>query len=72
MNEDNYTKVYFGPSSRVAHLVGNTHRQVEIQSVCGKFPRWFLGWLGTGDQDEIDRAQALPLCRHCKTFSERT
>jgi transposase len=51
-------------TARTAHLVRRTHYGSRV-SACGRFP-WPNEWLGTGSQDEYERAAALPLCKLCE------
>lgn len=37
---------------------------------CGYSPRLFVAWLGSGSQDEEDRANALPTCPRCLKLSD--
>lgn len=45
---------YLGSIGALAHV-----------AVCGMSPSWFNDWLGSGDQDEYERAAQLPPCRRC-------
>lgn len=61
-----YTRVY-RRRSREAHL-----REAVTFTGCGG-PRAFRdwnGWLGTGSQEEYERAAALPLCGTCFRWRE--
>lgn len=50
------------PRGRVAHAIpfGESYSK----SLCGLYP-WTTGWMGTGNQDEYDRAASLPVCQRC-------
>jgi protein-tyrosine phosphatase len=57
-------RLYLRRGSR-AHLsppFGGGSRYV----LCAAEPTWPGEWLGTGSQEEYDRAASLPICRHCK------
>lgn len=59
-----YTRVYETKYSRVCHLLHASHGPSDIAEVeCGDLRR---EWLGTGSQNEIERAAALPLCADCE------
>lgn len=38
--------------------------------LCGRELQWGEYWLGTGTQDEIDKARRMPLCIRCMRRSE--
>jgi hypothetical protein len=56
-----YERRYFRTGG-VAHLVPIGS---EI-SLCNRWSGWEHRWLGTGSQDEIDRARELTMCRRCE------
>jgi len=59
------TRVYTR-RGRSAHLMAPTGTMRPQGIVlCPVRPRWPDEWLGTGNQDEHDRAAALPLCVPC-------
>lgn len=58
-----YRRVYL-PSGRRAHLSPPFSAR---SGLCAIAPEWPADWLGTGSQDEYDRAAALPLCRRCQS-----
>lgn len=48
---------------RVVHAI---RRSSEVIGRCGMGPGWLSSeWLGTGSQDEYDRAAELPKCKRC-------
>lgn len=51
----------------VTHALRRRSRGLDVLSRCGREPRWFdpAGWLGTGNQQEYERAAQLPKCRQC-------
>jgi hypothetical protein len=59
-----YTRYYVGRYSRIAHLAPNgANVYGEHATSCGKWVDRF--WLGTGSQDEYDRAAHLSTCDRC-------
>lgn len=47
------------------HLVDDAE-STHCPAACGLPPSWFReGWLGTGNQEEYERAATLPRCRRC-------
>lgn len=66
MTGDTYTRVYT-PQGRVAHLMRPYGAGGECTTLCPVVPvvAWPGEWLGTGDQEEYERAEALPLCAVC-------
>lgn len=62
-----YTRVYVGPYSKIAHLVYADQSHWGQLTLCGQEMRvWRDDWLGTGSQDEIDHAAELSLCVKCE------
>lgn len=39
---------------------------------CGMEPTWPDKWLGSGTQDEYDRAAELPVCKNCMRIANHT
>jgi hypothetical protein len=73
----NYSFRYTSPQAKTKHAVRNKIGTGEIASSyasapCGGSPVWFSpsGWLGTGNQDEYERNDLLPLCKRCKFILE--
>jgi hypothetical protein len=67
MSAGGYTRVYT-PQGQVAHLMrpiaagpADDYRH----ALCPSVPPGDSQWLGTGDQAEYERAEALPLCAAC-------
>jgi hypothetical protein len=60
-----YTRVYVGRGKK-AHLRPNDSGRYFVAR-CGVAPAWYdpNGWYGTGSQEEIDKAKAMPLCKRC-------
>lgn len=52
---------------RVTHALKRRNGRLDTVSRCGREPKWFdpAGWLGTGNQQEYERAAQLPKCRRC-------
>jgi hypothetical protein len=68
----NYSFRYTSAQAKTKHAVRNKIGTSEIASdyasaPCGRSPVWFSpsGWLGTGNQEEYERNDALPLCKRC-------
>ena len=67
--QEGFSLVYY-KSGRMAHLaltgMVNVRRREPIfgGSLCNRVP-WWKEPLGTGSQDEYERARALPLCPAC-------
>jgi protein-tyrosine phosphatase len=61
---DECTRVYT-PAGRRAHLLPVTSVLPRGSVLCRVDPPWDHGWLGTGSQEEHDRAAALPVCTSC-------
>jgi hypothetical protein len=59
LHEHTWTRVY-KRGQREAHI-----KELVYSAHARKPDRWFDGWLGTGSQEEYDRAAAMPLCPHC-------
>lgn len=59
-----YVMVYTrrGTVTHFAYYSGMTGNRLAL---CHAHPRWPDNWFGTGNQDEIDKAEALPLCARC-------
>jgi hypothetical protein len=56
-----YARLY-APRGKLAHLSPPWARG---DVLCRDDPRALEDWLGTGSQDEYDRAASLPLCGRC-------
>ena len=56
------TRVY-AQYGRMAHLVYPEHPAQFGQALCRRFPR--TAWLGTGSQEEYERAARMRLCPRC-------
>lgn len=66
-----YTLVYLEGGTRT-HLLDDLLSPNEPNSVlCGRTPFWPSLWLGTGTQDEYERAETLPVCAGCTREAER-
>jgi hypothetical protein len=50
---------------RVTHFARYQHPQMDRLALCSVHPRWPWTWYGTGNQDEIDKAESMPLCTRC-------
>lgn len=62
---DECTRAY-APRGKMAHLLPGTPQSGKYAStLCLRYPRPGASWLGTGSQDEYDKAAALPLCGKC-------
>jgi len=61
-DSDGTSRVYT-PSGRRAHTVWADRGSFASCIYCGYIPEWPNGWLGTGDQKEIDKALSLPYCK---------
>lgn len=61
--------VYYA-KGRMAHLMtmGEVNSQLGLGPVCKRVPWWHVP-LGTGTQDEYERARALPLCPACRAWA---
>lgn len=60
VTQDCMDVVYHGPRSKESHL----KHFISSTSMCGQWPKnW--SWLGLEDQNQRDRARALPICRGC-------
>lgn len=66
--EADYDRVYL-PYGKLAHLKAPYNT---MSAVCLRMPGCRGEWLGTGSQDEHDRAASLPLCRRCQHFLRTT
>jgi hypothetical protein len=53
--------------SKVSHLLRPNHSPNDGYGLayCGASPQFMMHWYGTGNQNEIDRAVTLPLCKRC-------
>lgn len=69
MNE--FTRVYSSKRASVAHLLPSGVSPNSAKTVmCGRGPALTVGgwaWLGTGSQNEIDKANGLRTCKDCET-----
>lgn len=65
MSGDDYTRV-FTAAGTVAHVLGwgQSPNRIGETALCGR-SAWPDYWHGTGSQDELERAQDLPLCVSC-------
>lgn len=64
---DDYTRVYTDGGT-VAHLLDPLLSPNSPNSaLCGRTP-WLTLWMGTGTQDEHERAQDLKLCAPCQAI----
>ena len=63
-----YTRVYTSAAARVAHLRPDWRGGDRV--LCPAESRLLVGWLGTGSQEEYDRAAALPTCKRCEKIAE--
>jgi hypothetical protein len=63
---DEHTRVY-APRGRIAHLLrpGGQPAAGRPLALCLLYPRLHTSWLGTGSQEEYDKAASLPLCGKC-------
>jgi hypothetical protein len=59
----------YAPGRPVAHLLDGSATEYAL-TLCGA-ERDGRGWWGTGSQDEIDKAAALPLCTGCQVERHR-
>jgi hypothetical protein len=55
-----YTRMYV-KRGRVSHAVDTLFGNGG--AVCGVYP--WMGWYGTGSQDEYDKAASMPRCQRC-------
>lgn len=56
------------PRGEVTHIKAHTADNGSIAypaALCGRSPRYFDVWRGTGNQTEHDKARRLPLCAPC-------
>ena len=56
----------------VAHLLtyGTSYQQAPYSAAwCRYTPQWGTPWLGSGSQNERDRATRLPVCKRCLTVA---
>lgn len=61
--------LYYGHTT---HLVDTIVSNVDHGHVlCGRTPVWPMTWMGTGSQEEHDRAAAQPICRVCRDRLDR-
>lgn len=67
------TLVYLG-TANVAHVLppGQSPNEGPGRAACNRTPDWLVPWMGTGSQDEYDRAATLPLCVSCRQALART
>lgn len=70
VNLNLYTRVYVS-RGKVAHLRQNDSGRYFVAR-CGTAPVWYdpNGWYGTGNQEEIDKAKEMPLCKRCMMLLE--
>lgn len=56
--------------NKVKHAVAAKNVPVEQYDVsyCGRGPRLWFDWFGTGDQEERDKLERLPECKLCINF----
>lgn len=58
---------------RVAHLLGygiDYGSQPYVAAYCRYRPQWGAAWLGSGTQDEEDKANRLPTCKRCNAAAQ--
>ena len=62
----------YTPRGRMAHLLrpGDQPSAGRAPALCLRYPRPGASWLGTGSQDEYDKAAALPLCGKCDAVAK--
>lgn len=61
----NVTFVY-GKTAKFTHILGPGKSANEASSApCGAGATGIFLWLGTGSQDEYDKAESLPMCKRC-------
>lgn len=66
-----YTRVYT-EGGTVAHLLdGLLSPNQPNSALCGRSPAWPGLWLGTGTQDEAERALDLRTCEPCLAVWDR-
>ncbi len=62
---DDCFRVYL-PWGAVTHLLSPYDSpNSAFPALCGRRPRLFTDWLGTGSQSEYETAERLPLCQRC-------
>lgn len=56
-------------NSKVHHAIelpsSSAHIHDNSLAVCATSPAWFMGWYGTGSQEEYDRNDTLRECKKC-------
>lgn len=53
------------PRGTVVHAIHRLGGGIAATALCGTGPWCASEWLGTGRQDEYERAATLPACRNC-------
>lgn len=61
-------KVYLTKGAKIVHLLPYyaSPSNVYEPALCGQLPTAWNAWLGTGTQDEHERAEALAICIGCE------
>jgi hypothetical protein len=60
------TRVYDGPKARTCHFLPVlASPNSDDMALCGTEPEALM-WHGTGNQEEIDKASRMTVCRECK------
>lgn len=54
----------YSPSGHVAHILSQNY------ALCEYVPMWPNQWMGTGSQEEYEKAARLRLCRKCRKYRE--
>lgn len=60
------TRVFDGPKARKCHFLPVlSSPNSDDMALCGTEPEALM-WFGTGNQEEIEKAARLTICRECK------
>jgi hypothetical protein len=66
ITEPRFDRFYL-PHGQVAHAISNIGpRSLYTSAACRTGPGFGSFWLGTGTQDEYEKAATLPRCRRCE------
>lgn len=56
-------------AGHAAHLLPwSADPNYSVPAICGRLPFW-TAWMGTGSQNEYEKAAALPLCLDCRRLT---
>lgn len=60
-------RVYLSNGAKVVHLIPAWASPSSMEpALCGQNPAHWNGWMGTGTQDEHEKAAAMAICLNCE------